>query len=203
MKYEVGDKFLIEVVSVLKSDYLMSNNTFLEEHKLKESDKYNAEKEELYEIGFKAGLEKAWKYAKLIGATPESGGMQDYIIEEIFSKCDFDDVFSKYKIEDVIEIIDEYLKQEKEKKGNNIKVGDIVAIDDGDIRFVVTKDDFDGDENRCSLMAFDGSVWEGCPKEMCQKTGISVNFANVLGQLEGCTAFIEPLEVIDDCERIS
>ena len=40
MKYEVGDKFLIEVASVLKSGYMMNNNTFFEEHKLEALKKY-------------------------------------------------------------------------------------------------------------------------------------------------------------------
>lgn len=183
MKYKVGDKFLIEVVSVLKSGYMMSNNTFLEEHRLKDLDIFDCDSNELFNTWVDYGMDKACEYInKLISPPPT--GLKLLELEEIFDSTDPTDIIKKFTIKQIVNRIDAYLKAiELEKE--NIRVGDIVAVHDGNIRFVVTKDDYCGDENKCTLMAFDGSAWKGCEKKICKKTGTRVNFINILGQLKG------------------
>ena len=62
----------------------------------------------------------------------------------------------------------------------NICVGDIVTIGDGDIKFVCTKDNANGDYSKCHLLSNDGSVWEDCKKSNCNKTGKRVNIGDLL-----------------------
>lgn len=64
----------------------------------------------------------------------------------------------------------------------NIRVGDVVTVCDGDIKFICTKDSATGDYSRCHLMANDGSVWDGCNKADCKKTGENIEISNLLSK---------------------
>ena len=62
----------------------------------------------------------------------------------------------------------------------NICVGDVVTVGDGDIKFICTKDNASGDYSKCHLLSNDGSVWEDCNKSDCKKTGKRVNISDLL-----------------------
>ena len=66
----------------------------------------------------------------------------------------------------------------------DINVNDVVTVNGGDILFVCTKDNINGDSSRCALMADDGSMWEDVQKNMCYNTGKKVDIASVLDALE-------------------
>ena len=65
----------------------------------------------------------------------------------------------------------------------NICVGDVVAVGGGDIKFICTKDNANGDYSKCHLLCSDGSVWENCKKSECKKVGKNVKIGNLLEQI--------------------
>ena len=66
----------------------------------------------------------------------------------------------------------------------DIRVGDVVTIDGGDITFICTKDNSNGDYTKCHLVAGDGSVYEDCDKFDCQKTGKSIDIGEILKEID-------------------
>ena len=68
----------------------------------------------------------------------------------------------------------EEIKEKIESFKKEIKVGDVVTVGGGDITFICTKDNSNGDYTKCHLVAGDGSVYEDCNKFDCQKTGKSI-----------------------------
>ena len=66
----------------------------------------------------------------------------------------------------------------------NIRVGDVVTVGDGDITFICTKDNSNGDYTKCHLVAGDGSVYEDCDKFDCQKTGKSIDISEILKEID-------------------
>lgn len=65
-----------------------------------------------------------------------------------------------------------------------IKVGDVVTVGSGDITFICTKDNSNGDYTKCHLVAGDGSVYEDCDKFECQKTGKSIDIGEILKEID-------------------
>ena len=65
----------------------------------------------------------------------------------------------------------------------NIRVGDVVTVGDGDIKFICTKDNASGDYSKCHLLSSDGSVWEDCKKSDCKKVGKNVKIGNLLEKI--------------------
>ena len=66
----------------------------------------------------------------------------------------------------------------------NICVGDVVTVGDGDIKFICTKDNASGDYSKCHLLSSDGSVWEDCKKSDCKKVGKSVKIRDLLEKID-------------------
>lgn len=97
--------------------------------------------------------------------------------EEIFGYSKSDTIIALYTVHQVNFKIEEYKKKEE------IHVGDIVTIDDGDLTFVCTKDNSSGDYNMCHLLSFDGSVWEDCKKSSCKRTGKTIDISEILKQI--------------------
>ena len=67
---------------------------------------------------------------------------------------------------------------------DNIRVGDVVTVGGGDITFICTKDNSNGDYTKCHLVAGDGSVYEDCDKFECQKTGKSIDIGKILKEID-------------------
>lgn len=67
---------------------------------------------------------------------------------------------------------------------DNIRVGDVVTVGSGDITFICTKDNSNGDYTKCHLVAGDGSVYEDCDKFDCQKTGKSIDIGEILKEID-------------------
>lgn len=66
----------------------------------------------------------------------------------------------------------------------DVNVNDVVNVNGGDILFVCTKDNINGDYSRCALMADDGSMWEDVQKNMCCNTGKKVDISSALNTLK-------------------
>lgn len=66
----------------------------------------------------------------------------------------------------------------------DIRVGDVVTVGDGDIKFICTKDNASGDYSKCHLLSSDGSVWEDCKKSDCKKVGKSVKIGDLLDKID-------------------
>lgn len=185
MKYKIGDKFIFEITNVLKSGYMINNKTFLTDITLKEIDTANDDdiKNELHNIGFRQGLEKGFEYTKKL-FLGSKGGYNTEDLVEMFGDVDPQNILIKNSIREIIDKMDSY----DELIEKEITVGDVVVVDGGDIKFIVTKSDYCGDKSKCTLMAFDGSAWEGCDKENCTKTGYHADyFEKWLKEMEVCT----------------
>ena len=80
------------------------------------------------------------------------------------------------------------LEEIEDKKNDiapeNIRIGDVVTVGDGDIKFICTKDNASGDYSRCHLLSSDGSVWEDCKKSDCKKVGKNVKIGDLLEKID-------------------
>jgi hypothetical protein len=118
--------------------------------------------DEVRDLGYKEGLEKAWEVAKRIVLNPKDGGLPVNEFHELFgSKSGWYNIFQGYTVYDVIEALDKYDER------NEICVGDEVKVTNTDISGVVTKVILDD----CVLgICVDGSVFSS-KKERLKKTG--------------------------------
>ena len=89
-------------------------------------------------------------------------------------------VFDKNGLDRLEEVADKknYIAPE------NIRVGDVVTVCNGDIKFICTKDNASGDYSTCHLLSSDGSVWENCNKSDCKKVGKSVKIGDLLEKID-------------------
>lgn len=88
-------------------------------------------------------------------------------------------VFDKNGLDRLEEVVDKknFIASE------NIHIGDVVTVGDGDIKFICTKDNASGDYSKCHLLAGDGSVWESCEKSDCKKVGKNVKIGDFLEKI--------------------
>ena len=184
-KYKVGDKFVIEIEGIYEN--VLSNTFEVDISK------------QLYRIkGFeslvfdKNGLDKL-ENAKNSLPIPYSEaykkGMNDaWDIARELCKTDYNDctnIFGDESVEYVINNLTPLeIKEKIESFKKEIKVGDVVTVGGGDITFICTKDNSNGDYTKCHLVAGDGSVYEDCDKFECQKTGKSIDIGEILKEID-------------------
>lgn len=84
----------------------------------------------------------------------------------------------------VLDRLEKIENKEKSIASENIRVGDVVTICDGDIKFICTKDNSSGDYSKCHLLSSNGSVWEDCNKSDCKKVGKNIDINDLLEMLE-------------------
>ena len=186
-KYKVGDKFIIEIAevyeNVLNDIDVFETATSEPLYKIKGFnslvfdknglDKLEKSKESLpipYSEAYKKGMNDTWDIARELCKT----GYNDYI--NIFG-----DKSVKYVIKNLTPL---EIKEKIESFKKEIKVGDVVTVDGGDITFICTKDNSNGDYTKCHLVAGDGSVYEDCDKFDCQKTGKSIDIGEILKEID-------------------
>lgn len=191
-KYKVGDKFIIEIAevyeNVLSGIDVFEATTSEPLYKIKGFnslvfdknglDKLEKSKNSLpipYSEAYKKGMNEAWEIAKKILLYPAHGGFNATELEEIFGRTEHLWEMTPQEAKAKIEA----WKEEKE-----IKVGDVVTVGGGDITFICTKDNSNGDYTKCHLVAGDGSVYEDCDKFDCQKTGKSINIGEILKEID-------------------
>lgn len=107
--------------------------------------------------------------------------LDDKTRKELFRYNEINDIVNNFTALEVIYLIEEQYKKSRNKE---IKVGDVVTVDGGDITFVCTKDNSSGDFSKCHLIAGDGSVYEDCNKSDCQKTGKTINIGEILKEID-------------------
>lgn len=183
-KYKVGDKFVIEIEGIYEN---VLSNAFEEDmskqlYRIKgfESlvfdknglDKLENAKKSLpipYSEAYKKGMSDAWNIARELCKT----GCND---------CT--NIFGDESVEYVIKNLTPLeIKEKIESFKKEIKVGDVVTVGGGDITFICTKDNSNGDYTKCHLVAGDGSVYEDCDKFDCQKTGKSIDIGEILKEI--------------------
>lgn len=117
--------------------------------------------DEVRDLGYKEGLEKAWEAVKRIVLSAEDGGLSVAECKDAFGTSSLYGVMKRgMTVYDVIEMLDKYDER------NEIHVGDEVKVISTDITGVVTKviDD-------CVLgICVDGSMFSG-QKGRIEKTG--------------------------------
>ena len=186
-KYKVGDKFIIEIAEVYEnvlsgvdvfeaatSEPLYKikgfNSLVFDKNGL---DKLEKSKEFLpipYSEAYKKVMNDTWDIARELCKT----GYNDYI--NIFG-----DKSVKYVIKNLTPL---EIKEKIESFKKEIKVGDVVTVGDGDIKFICTKDNANGDYSKCHLLSSDGSVWEDCNKSDCKKVGKNVKIGDLLEKID-------------------
>lgn len=188
-KYKVGDKFIIEIAEIYENilngiDALATseplykikgfNSLVFDENGL---DKLEKSKESLpipyseaYRKGMNEGMNDAWDIARELCNT---------------SYNDCTNIFGDESVEYVIKNLTPLeIKEKIESFKKEIKVGDVVTVSGGDITFICTKDNSNGDYTKCQLVAGDGSVYEDCDKFDCQKTGKSIDIGEILKEID-------------------
>ena len=101
--------------------------------------------------------------------------------ENIFGYSDISRIIKNFS---VLKVEFKIAKYEKELREEEIEVGDVVTVGDGDIKFICTKNNSNGDYTKCHLVAGDGSVYEDCDKFNCQKTGKSIDIGEILKEID-------------------
>lgn len=81
----------------------------------------------------KQGLEDAWEYAKKIVLNPDDGGLGLSELNEIFGFYTIQSIFKNYTVQQAIEKLKAYEKEQK--ADDTINVGDIIT--DGKINYLV------------------------------------------------------------------
>lgn len=107
--------------------------------------------------------------------------LDDKTRKELFGYNEINDIVNNFTALEVIYLIGEQYKKSRNKE---IKVGDVVTVGGGDITFICTKDNSNGDYTKCHLVAGDGSVYEDCDKFDCQKTGKSIDIGEILKEID-------------------
>ena len=120
-------------------------------------------------------MDMAWNVARKLINLPDKDR------ENIFG---YSDVIRIIKNFSVIKVESKIAKYENELREEEIEVGDVVTVDGGDIAFICTKDNSNGDYTKCHLVAGDGSVYEDCDKFDCQKTGKSIDIGEILKEID-------------------
>lgn len=186
-RYKVGDKFIIEIAEVYEnvlSDVDVFEATTSEPlYRIKGFnslvfdknglDKLEKLKESLpipYSEAYKKGMNDTWDIARELCKTGYS---------------EFTEMFDDETVEHVIKNFTPLeIKEKIESFKKEIKVGDVVTVGGGDITFICTKDNSNGDYTKCHLVAGDGSVYEDCDKFDCQKTGKSIDIGKILKEID-------------------
>lgn len=107
--------------------------------------------------------------------------LDDKTRKELFGYNEINDIVNNFTALEVVYLIGEQYKKSRNKE---IKVGDVVTVGGGDITFICTKDNSNGDYTKCHLVAGDGSVYENCDKFDCQKTGKSIDIGEILKEID-------------------
>ena len=184
-KYKVGDKFVIEIEGIYEN--VLSNafevDISKQLYKIKGFDSLVFDKNGLdklenaknslpipYSEAYKKGMNEAWEIARELCNTG-------------YNDCT--NIFGDESVEYVIKNLTPLeIKEKIESFKKEIKVGDVVTVGGGDITFICTKDNSNGDYTKCHLVAGDGSVYEDCDKFECQKTGKSIDIGEILKEID-------------------
>lgn len=131
-----------------------------------------------YKVGDKFIIEIAEVYENVLGGIDV---FEAATSETLYRIKGFNSlVFDKNGLDKLEEVAD----KKNYIASDNICVGDVVTVGDGDIKFICTKDNSNGDYTKCHLVAGDGSVYEDCDKFDCQKTGKSIDIGEILKEID-------------------
>jgi hypothetical protein len=195
-KYNVGDKFVIEIEKAFKDEkepfglpvlYRIKgfNALVFDEYGLDKLQKLNPQKKiediddmlaehEIRHEAFDAGMEEAWKMANLILRNADDGGIPISEIKQMFN-CSYTDVFSKFTPQETKAIIEAY--QEKQK---TIHVGDIVT--NGHVTMLVTG--IGGESGLLFLLGKNGEILTRQKPENFTRTGQTIDIMKILSQID-------------------
>ena len=180
-KYKVGDKFVIEIEGIYEN---VLSNTFevdiskqlyrikgfeslvFDKNGLDKLENANNSLPIPYSEAYTKGMNDAWDIARELCNTG-------------YNDCT--NIFGDESVEYVIKNLTPLeIKEKIESFKKEIKVGDVVTVGDGDIKFICTKDNANGDYSKCHLLSSDGSVWEDCNKSDCKKVGKNIDINDLL-----------------------
>jgi len=176
--YKVGDKFIIEIEESCGADGFSQSNVWgvkgfsplaVREETLNLLEKYVPS-----DAGYEKGLSDAWKVAKKICLNPDDGGIDFETIEKIFGATPY----AVMKSNTPQEAIDK-LKAWEEKQ--EIKVGDVVRVDDLVGDFVVTWNK----EKTAHCMSLSTGAFCVRNHEKLAKTGKHIDLTEIFKGLEG------------------
>lgn len=182
MKCRVNDKIWVEAkvrerhgVGVSKpicAEFENGNSMWLDEKEVLTEQDLEAKKEEAHQEGFEEGLEEAWELVKKIREFYCCRSLED---EELYIfGCYFEDVFSKYTVQEALTKVKEY-----EKKQEEIEVGDVVESEISGKKCIVTRNRGDG---TVYAVFCDGSGGVRCKSDF-KKTGKRIDIQSILDEI--------------------
>lgn len=166
--YNVGDKFIIEIVESIIGDannceeisprlYRIKgfNALVFDEYGLDKLEKVNEEKyppselEKFRQEAFEKGMEEAWKIAGLIAKYVKDGGISVTKLHKVFG-CELNSIFARFTVKEAKGLIEKHFPGKLNPP--SFKVGDIVEKDGCRAIVLDVDEDFVSvwTENRCS-----------------------------------------------------
>lgn len=177
-KYNVGDKFLINIKELVKSnndEMLYKSDCYgiiFSEEQLDKLQKYENDVTQNSEAYIK-GMEDAWNLAIKLWLPTNYGGVTDSEVRNIFD-CDYYAIAKLYTPQEALAKLEAY------EKSKEIKAGDVVeSINTGRIG-VITK----VEENGKYVIFADGTSGMFAHDDI-RKTGRHIDITSVLEQLKG------------------
>lgn len=171
-KYNVGDKFLINIKELVKSN----NNEMLyksdcygiifSEEQLDKLQKYENDVTQNSEAYIK-GLEDAWNLVRKVFTTEQS------ILQKVFGHSDEGYIIMTFEPQEALDKLEAY------EKTKEINVGDVIEFEDGTKAVVL--DWFD--DEIFALLTENGCVQNWNKKSDFKKTGKHIDITSVLEQL--------------------
>lgn len=140
---------------------------------------YGDQHEEEYNQAFNQGADKAWELARKIVRQPINGGYKRSEFEEIFGCGYISDIFEKYTYPEAAAKLAEWEKAKEE-----IKVGDIVKIREGNNNDLCVLC-MSTDKKYYNAVDGYGAVYYLLTKEMIAKTGRHIDIDGFLKQIGG------------------
>lgn len=125
------------------------------------------------ELTYEKGLNDAWKLASQIRLLDAKD------LDFIMKRCYVTSLTQLYSISPK-----NIMKEMELLHKNQVKTGDVIQLkgDNNGEFYLCTKDNLDGDNTMCQLLASDGTAYT-CQKRNCIKTDGRINIDNVLKEL--------------------
>ena len=179
-------KYTVKIARlVMEKEELKDENERLKAENEKMSIKIDAyelcgdQHEEEYNQAFNQGAEAAWELARKITCQPINGGFNRSEFEEIFNEGYISNVFEKYTYPEATAKVAEWEKAKEE-----IKVGDIVKIREGNNNDLCVLC-MSTDKKYYNAVDGYGAVYYLLTKEMIAKTGRHIDIDGFLKQIGG------------------
>ena len=191
-KYNIGDKFVVEVKSNYgvsgKENMYETEEAVFSESQLDGLDKLDCEYVneyfgDLQDFAYEKGKEDAWKLAgRISGCTPD--GLEVCALIEIFNTRQRNMIYKDFTVNQTMALVEQY------EKNKEIRAGDIILTKDGEAIVTAIGD-------RCFNLVMLPSGMVRQVRKDCDyvknKTGLSIDICNLLKEAAGVDRIAEQI----------